>query len=208
MVCAQQGSPDSLVSDMQCPPPARAESTRSHTWVNDIQSLFGYSLVASLFITYEVSGWTAFSALIAAGLMVMVRVNLSGRPGVDYGIPYAVLARASMGTSGAKLPAVLRAVVAVFWYGLQTYFVSTALALLINTVAGSTGGGAEYLGLSTIDWLSSSTMTPPACVPGQGNPALSDATTGAIDHSGNACSISLLMSVTRCVAALTALTYS
>lgn len=123
-------------------------------WANDIQSLFGYSLVASLFITYGVSGWTAFSALIVAGLLVMVLVNLSGRPGVDYGIPYPVLARASMGTSGAKLPAILRAVVAVFWYGVQTYFASTALALLINTLVGSSGGGTEYLGLSTIDWIS------------------------------------------------------
>ena len=123
-------------------------------WANDIQSLFGYSLVASLFITYGVSGFTAFSALIVAGLLVMVLVNLSGRPGVDYGIPYPVLARASMGTSGAKLPAVLRAVVAVFWYGVQTYFASTALALLINTLTGSDGGATVFLGLTSIDWLS------------------------------------------------------
>lgn len=122
-------------------------------WANDIQSLFGYSLVASLFISYGVSGWTAFCALIFAGLLVMVLVNLSGRPGVDHGIPYPVLARASMGTGGAKLPAILRAIVAVFWYGVQTYFASTALALLINTVIGG-GGGAEFLGLTPIDWLS------------------------------------------------------
>lgn len=122
-------------------------------WANDIQSLFGYSLVASLFISYGVSGWTAFAALIAAGLIVMVLVNLSGRPGVEHGIPYPVLARASMGTAGAKLPAALRAVVAVFWYGVQTYFASTALALLIETLTGA-GGGAELLGLTAIGWIS------------------------------------------------------
>ena len=39
-------------------------------WANDVQSLFGYTLVASLFISYGVGGWTAFAGLIAAGLFV------------------------------------------------------------------------------------------------------------------------------------------
>lgn len=122
-------------------------------WANDVQSLFGYSLVASLFISYGVGGWTAFAALIAAGLFVMWMVNLSGAAGERYGIPYPVLARASMGTEGAKLPAVLRATVAVFWYGVQVYFASTALALLIRSVTGASGG-SEFLGLTGIDWIS------------------------------------------------------
>ncbi|WP_170766588.1 NCS1 family nucleobase:cation symporter-1 [Ruegeria lacuscaerulensis] len=122
-------------------------------WANDVQSLFGYSLVASLFISYGVGGWTAFAALIAAGLFVMWMVNLSGAAGEKYGIPYPVLARASMGTQGAKLPAILRATVAVFWYGVQVYFASTALGLLIRSVTGISGG-SEFLGLTGIDWLS------------------------------------------------------
>ncbi|MBE0452887.1 NCS1 family nucleobase:cation symporter-1 [Roseovarius autotrophicus] len=124
-----------------------------NVWANDIQSLFGYSLVASLFISYGVSGWTAFAALICAGLFVMFLVNLSGAAGEKYGIPYPVFARASMGTAGARLPAVLRATVAVFWYGVQVYFASTALALLIRSVTGI-NGGAEVLGLTGVDWLS------------------------------------------------------
>lgn len=122
-------------------------------WANDIQSLFGYSLVASLFISYGVSGWTAFAALIFAGLMVMFLVNISGAAGERYGIPYPVLARASMGTTGAKLPAILRATVAVFWYGVQVYFASTALALLLRALTG-VSGGSEFLGLTGIDWIS------------------------------------------------------
>lgn len=122
-------------------------------WANDIQSLFGYSLVASLFISFGVSGWTAFAALIVAGLFVMYLVNLSGAAGERYGIPYPVFARASMGTAGAKLPAVLRATVAVFWYGVQVYFASTALALLIRSLTGISGG-AEMLGMTGVDWVS------------------------------------------------------
>ena len=122
-------------------------------WANDIQSLFGYSLVASLFIAYGVTGWTAFAALIVAGLIVMVLVNISGKPGVDHGIPYPVLARASMGVGGARLPAILRATVAVFWYGAQTYFASTALELLLVTLFGA-AGGTTFLGLTTLGWIS------------------------------------------------------
>lgn len=122
-------------------------------WANDVQSLFGYSLVASLFISFGVSGWTAFAALIAAGLFVMFLVNLSGAPGEKYGIPYPVLARASLGTQGAKLPAILRAIVAVFWYGVQVYFASTAVALLIRSLTGISGG-TEVLGLTGVDWVS------------------------------------------------------
>ncbi len=124
-----------------------------NVWANDIQSLFGYSLVASLFIVYGVTGWTAFAALITASLLVMILVNISGRPGVDYGIPYPVLARASLGVSGARLPATLRATVAVFWYGVQTYFASTALELLIVSLTG-VKGEQGWLGLTTVGWLS------------------------------------------------------
>lgn len=123
-----------------------------NVWANDVQSLFGYTLVASLFISYGVSGWTAFAALIAAGLFTMWMVNLSGAAGERYGIPYPVFARASLGTQGAKLPAILRATVAVFWYGVQVYFASTAVALLIRSITG-VAGGAEFLGLTGIDWL-------------------------------------------------------
>lgn len=121
-------------------------------WVNDIQSLFGYTLAASLFISFGVSVWSAFAALVVAGVIVMVFINLSGRAGEQYGIPYPVFARASLGLHGAKLSSVLRAVVAVFWYGVQTYFASTAVHLLIVTFTGWSGG-AQFLGLTATGWL-------------------------------------------------------
>lgn len=123
-----------------------------NVWANDVQSLFGYSLVASLFISFGVSGWTAFAALVLSGLFVMYMVNLSGAAGEKYGIPYPVFARASMGTAGSKLPAILRAIVAVFWYGVQVYFASTAVSLLITAITGATGG-EPIMGLTSVDWI-------------------------------------------------------
>ncbi|TKT81337.1 NCS1 family nucleobase:cation symporter-1 [Aquamicrobium sp. LC103] len=124
-----------------------------NVWANDVQSLFGYTLAASLFLTYGLNGWAVFAAIVVAGFIVMFLVNLSGRPSVKYGIPYPVMARASMGVRGANFPALVRGIVAIFWYGVQTYFASTAVALLINSVFGISGG-AQFLGMTAVGWIS------------------------------------------------------
>lgn len=67
-----------------------------NVWSNDIQSLAGYTLAASLFITAGINGWLVFAAIMLAGFIIKVLVDLSGRPSVKYGFPYPVLARASM----------------------------------------------------------------------------------------------------------------
>lgn len=124
-----------------------------NVWANDVQSLFGYTLAASLFLSYGLNGWTVFAAIMVAGLFVMWLVNLMGEPSVKYGIPFPVMARASMGVRGANFPAVVRAIVAIFWYGAQTYFASTALSLLLSSIMGGNGDPA-FLGMSGIDWIS------------------------------------------------------
>lgn len=124
-----------------------------NVWANDVQSLFGYTLAASLFLTYGLNGWTVFAAIMLAGFFVMWLVNLMGEPSVKYGIPFPVMARASMGVKGANFPAIIRAIVAIFWYGAQTYFASTAVALLFSALLG--GNGAPiFLSMSGIDWVS------------------------------------------------------
>lgn len=124
-----------------------------NVWANDVQSLFGYTLAASLFLSYGLNGWTVFAAIMVAGLFVMWLVNLMGEPSVKYGIPFPVMARASMGVKGANFPAIVRAIVAIFWYGAQTYFASTAVSLLLSSLMGG-NGAPVFLGLSGIDWIS------------------------------------------------------
>ena len=125
-----------------------------NVWANDVQSLFGYTLAASLFLTYGLNGWAVFLAILLAGFFIMWLVNLSGKPSVKLGIPYPVFARASMGVIGANFPAMVRGIVAMFWYGAQTYFASTAVALLLKGLSGSDGGSAVFLGMNGIDWIS------------------------------------------------------
>ncbi|PSJ20654.1 allantoin permease [Halomonas sp. ND22Bw] len=123
-----------------------------NVWSNDIQSLFGYTLAASLFISYGLNGWAVMAAIILAGVVVMGLVNLTGKPSVKYGVPFPVMIRASMGVHGANLPAMLRAVIGIFWYGVQTYFASTAMKLLLTSLFGDPGG--QFLGMSALGWLS------------------------------------------------------
>lgn len=125
-----------------------------NVWANDVQSLFGYTLAASLFLTYGLNGWAVFLAILLAGFFIMWLVNLSGKPSVKLGVPYPVFARASMGVIGANFPAMVRGIVAMFWYGAQTYFASTAVALLIRALSGSNGGGDTFLGMDSVDWIS------------------------------------------------------
>src|SRR5436853_7636340 len=59
-------------------------------------------------------------------------MTLVGKAGVKTGVPYPVLARASFGVWGANLPALVRAIVACFWYGAQTAAASGAIVALLT----------------------------------------------------------------------------
>jgi len=62
---------------------------------------------------------------------------LNGHPGTKYGIPFPVLARASFGVVGSNIPALLRAVVACGWFGIQTWIGGQALKSLIDILVPS-----------------------------------------------------------------------
>ena len=84
-------------------------------------------------------------------------MNLIGRPSQRYGIPFPVVARDRRSASmGANLAAVVRGIVGIVWYGVQTYFASKAVQVLVLTLIpprpSLTHGG--YLGLSTLGWFS------------------------------------------------------
>ena len=125
-----------------------------NVWSNDIQSLFGYTLAATLFISYGLNGWAVLAGIVLAGFIVMGLVQLTGKPSVKYGIPFPVMARSSMGVRGANFPAMVRGIVAIFWYGVQTYFASTAVALLLNSVLDTPADAATFLGITAIGWVS------------------------------------------------------
>ncbi|MGA0610201.1 NCS1 family nucleobase:cation symporter-1 [Caldimonas sp. KR1-144] len=104
-----------------------------NVWTSDVHSLWGYYLAASLFLLC--GSFVNFIVAIGIGsLVIFALMNLVGYAGVKTGVPYPVLARASFGIWGANVPALVRAIVACFWYGAQTAAASGAIvALLIRS---------------------------------------------------------------------------
>jgi nucleobase:cation symporter-1, NCS1 family len=106
-----------------------------NVWTSDVHSLWGYYLAASLFLLC--GSFVNFVLAIGIGsLVIFFLMSLVGNAGVKTGVPYPVLARASFGIWGANIPALVRAIVACFWYGAQTSAASGAIvALLIRSDA-------------------------------------------------------------------------
>ncbi len=101
-----------------------------NVWTSDVHSLWGYYLAASLFLLC--GSFTNFVIAIGLGsLVIFALMNLIGYAGEKTGVPYPVLARASFGVWGANLAALVRAVVACFWYGAQTAAASGAMVALL-----------------------------------------------------------------------------
>jgi NCS1 family nucleobase:cation symporter-1 len=123
-------------------------------WMSDVHSIGGYTFAAGLFFL-GLSGWTVLAALVVAVAIVYGLMNLSGYAGQALGVPYPVLARVSFGTFGANLPALIRAIVAIFWYGIQTWLASTAVIVLALKAAPGLASLTrnDILGLSTLGWI-------------------------------------------------------
>ena len=101
-----------------------------NVWTSDVHSLWGYYLAASLFLLCG-SFANFLLAIGLSSLVIFFLMNLIGYAGEKTGVPYPVLARASFGVWGANLAALVRAVVACFWYGAQTAAASGALVALL-----------------------------------------------------------------------------
>lgn len=76
--------------------------------------------------------WQAVLTIFIGNAIVLLPMILNGHAGAKYGIPFPVLARASFGTKGANIPAMLRAVVACGWFGIQTWIGGASLYNLLR----------------------------------------------------------------------------
>ncbi|NHZ97766.1 NCS1 family nucleobase:cation symporter-1 [Massilia sp. CCM 8734] len=115
-------------------------------WVGMVMCIPAYTLSASL-IEGGMSGYQAVLTVFIANAIVLLPMLLIGHAGTKYGIPYAVLARASFGTTGARIPALMRAIVACGWYGIQTWFGGSMIYTLLGVMMGAEIGGAKIAGL-------------------------------------------------------------
>src|SRR3982750_65737 len=102
-------------------------------WVSMSVNILTYMLAASL-IQGGMDWKQAVLTVLLGNSIVLVPMLLNSHPGARYGIPFPVLARASFGVLGANVAAVLRALVACGWFGIQTWIGGEAIDLLLRTL--------------------------------------------------------------------------
>ena len=101
-------------------------------WGVNIQSLIGFSLLTSLYLIYELNTFVVLIGTILGSILVYFFSNLIGKPSQKFGLPFVVLLRSSLGFKGAKYFGLLRCLVGIFMFGIQTYFLSKAFGYLIR----------------------------------------------------------------------------
>jgi nucleobase:cation symporter-1, NCS1 family len=89
-------------------------------WISMSLCIPTYMLSSSL-IEGGMNWWQAILTIFLGNSIVLIPMILNGHAGAKYGIPFPVFARASFGTNGANIPALLRAIVACGWFGIQTW---------------------------------------------------------------------------------------
>jgi NCS1 family nucleobase:cation symporter-1 len=101
-------------------------------------------MLASGLIAGGMSWWQAIGTILLGNLIVLVPMLLNAHAGAKYGIPFPVFVRASFGVKGANIPAVLRALVACGWFGIQTWIGGGAIFSMLKILwpaAGNWPGG-------------------------------------------------------------------
>lgn len=123
-------------------------------WMSDVHSVGGYVFAGSLF-ALGLNSWQVLISLLAGICIVNLLANLVARPSQQAGIPYPVACRMPFGVFGAFVPAIIRGLIAVAWYGIQTFLASSALNIvLLRFFPGLEAlTHMSLLGLSYLGWM-------------------------------------------------------
>ncbi len=124
-------------------------------WVSMAHCIPTYMLASGLMAS-GMSWSQALVTILLGNTIVLVPILLNSHPGTKYGIPFPVLARAAYGTFGSNVPALMRALVACGWFGIQAWIGGEALHTFCKAVVPGwqTLLGAGAAGHTTTEWLS------------------------------------------------------
>ena len=131
-------------------------------WGVNIQSIIAFSLIAMMFLIFEFNVFVVLFGTLIGSTFVYFFANLIGKPSQKSGLPFPVVLRRSFGVKGAKFFALLRGLVGIFMFGVQTYFLSKLFSYLIRISIFSVDGAfldqdiflIFFLKLNIIDWVS------------------------------------------------------
>jgi NCS1 family nucleobase:cation symporter-1 len=118
-------------------------------WIGMVMCIPSY-IAASSLLEQGMSAMQAVGTVFLGNLIVVVPIMLVGHAGAKHGIPFAVLVRSSFGVRGNKLPALLRAIVACGWFGIQCWIGGSAIHVIGNILAGGalTGPKIGFIGIN------------------------------------------------------------
>ena len=130
-------------------------------WGINIQSVIAFSLIGSLYLVYELNVFVVLLGTLIGSVFIYLFANLIGKPSQKYGVPFPVILRSSLGIKGAKYFGLLRGLVGLFMFGIQTYFLSKLISFLIrififsfdDTLLDNDVFLIFLLGLNIIDWV-------------------------------------------------------
>ncbi len=130
-------------------------------WGNNIQSVIAFSLIGSLYLVYELNVFVVLFGTLLGSFFVYLFANLIGKPSQKYGLPFPIILRSSLGLKGAKYFGLLRGLVGLFMFGIQTYFLSRLFSYIIriiiflydDTILDQDIFLVFLLGLNAIDWI-------------------------------------------------------
>jgi NCS1 family nucleobase:cation symporter-1 len=124
-------------------------------WIGMSVVITTYTLAGG-FIEAGMNWWQAMLTILLGNTIVLVPMILNAHAGTKYGVSFPVLCRASFGTRGANVPAILRAIVACGWFGIQTWIGGTAIDALFSVMSSGWAnlmGGAQMGGVAVHTWL-------------------------------------------------------
>ncbi|WP_130803006.1 NCS1 family nucleobase:cation symporter-1 [Acinetobacter ihumii] len=126
-------------------------------WMSDVHSVGGYVTAGSLF-ALGLNSWQVLVSLLIGIVIVQFFANMIAKPSQKTSTPFPVICRATFGVFGANIPAVIRGLIAVAWYGIQTYLASSAFIIIILKFWPEMSAYADvnqhsFLGLSYLGWV-------------------------------------------------------
>jgi NCS1 family nucleobase:cation symporter-1 len=145
--------PTSALSNLDLAPTTPAQRTWSvwsiaALWVSMSACIPTYQLSSSL-VSGGMNWWEAVATIFLGNLIVLCPMVLNAHAGTKYGIPFPVYCRASFGTVGANVPAMLRALVACGWFGIQAWIGGAAIFQIACVFFPALGGEhAKLLGIT------------------------------------------------------------
>jgi len=124
-------------------------------WISMAHCIPTYMLSSGL-ISSGMNWWQALFTILLGNIIVLVPILLNSHPGTKYGIPFPVFARAAYGTYGSNLPALMRAIVACGWFGIQAWIGGEALNTFFNAIIPGWKSllGGPFGGYMGTQWLS------------------------------------------------------